>query len=287
MVHNKIRAALGVRGAVASGGGSLAQHLDDFYEAVGLPVVNGWGLTETSPVLACRRLAEGGNVRGTIGLPIPGTDIRIVDPETMRNVPDGRQGLLLARGPGVMQGYLDDEAATAKAFAAGDGWFDTGDLGWRVAGGVRGSRMAGHLVLTGRAKDTIVLTSGKNVEPQPIEDAIQVSRYIKHCVLLGHGHRALGALVTLEEEAIKERAEQQGKDALSHQETRSLIEEEIRAVMRERSSHNFKERIAAFAVLDRQLSVEDGTLTRTMKPRRAAIVEQFANQVAEVESHLR
>ena len=172
LVAGKVRAALGIRRCVISGGGSLAAHLDTFYESIGLPVLNGWGLTETSPVLACRRSEL--NVRGSVGesassacagcpggcgsagfgwaamcwsvccgpppptpapapgtrhpepclppapcprpagLPTPGTEVRVVDPATLRDVPDGQQGLILARGPGVMAGYFNDVSATAK-----------------------------------------------------------------------------------------------------------------------------------------------------------------------------
>ena len=91
LVFGKIRAALGIMSTVISGGGSLARHLDDFYEALALPVINGWGLTESSPVLACRRDLPRENVRGSVGLPIPGTAVRVVDPETLQPVPEGQQ----------------------------------------------------------------------------------------------------------------------------------------------------------------------------------------------------
>lgn len=92
---------------------------------------------QTSPVLTCRRNVPGQNVRGTVGTPIPGTQLRVVDPETLQDQPDGQQGLILARGPGVMAGYYDDESATAAAFRAGNGWLDTGDLGWRAPCGAQ------------------------------------------------------------------------------------------------------------------------------------------------------
>jgi len=165
IVTTKIKMALGVQKCVVSGGGSLAPHLDDFFEAVGLPVSNGYGLTETSPVLACRAMSSlqnfqnssttvfpptkplllknntlhestpnyGSNVRGSVGRLIPETEIKIVNPENLQeSYPDGTQGLILVRGSGVMKGYFNNEFATAHAFRAGDGWFDTGDLGWVV-----------------------------------------------------------------------------------------------------------------------------------------------------------
>ena len=182
LVFKKVRSALAVIKCMVSGGGSLATHLDDFFEALGLPVVNGWGLSEvrpppqacrpgpccarqsgacpvrqacggcalrgcagagpaevggllqTSPVLTCRRNQPRQNPRGSVGYVMPGTSLRVVDPSSLEGVQPGQQGLILARGPGVMQGYFRDEGATAKAFRAGGGWLDTGDLGWQAPG---------------------------------------------------------------------------------------------------------------------------------------------------------
>ncbi|PRW33092.1 long-chain-fatty-acid-- ligase [Chlorella sorokiniana] len=282
LVAAKVRVAVGVRKFVISGGGSLSPFLDTFYESIGLQVLNGWGLTETSPVLACRRGVH--NVRGSVGLPTPGTQLRVVDPDTLRDVPDGQQGLILARGPGVMAGYYRDEAATAKAFKAGDGWFDTGDLGWRAPAGVAGSAMAGCTVLTGRAKDTIVLSNGENVEPQPIEDALCASPLIKFAVLVGSGHRALGALIVANSEALEELAKERGAGALPAAEVEQMIGAEVRSRLAGRVRW---EHVAAYEVLQDPFSVDDGTLTRTMKPRRDAIFKKYATEVARLESHLR
>ncbi|PSC68813.1 putative acyl-activating enzyme chloroplastic [Micractinium conductrix] len=284
LVAAKVRTALGIRGCVVSGGGSLSPHLDVFYESIGLPVLNGWGLTESSPVLACRRNLPNQNVRGSVGQTTPGTQLRFVDPESLQDVPDGQQGLILAKGPGVMAGYFGDEGATAKAFRAGDGWLDTGDLGWRAPAGVAGSRMGGTVVLTGRAKDTIVLSSGENVEPQPIEDALCCSPYIKFAVLTGSGHRALGALIVPDSEALEEAAKQRGLEALPAADVESLIKGEVRGLLAGRIRW---EHVAAFEILSEPFSVEDGTLTRTMKPRRNEIFAKYSAEVARLEAHLR
>ncbi|EFJ49638.1 hypothetical protein VOLCADRAFT_120723 [Volvox carteri f. nagariensis] len=273
LVYGKIREALGIRKTVVSGGGSLAAHLDDFYEALGLPVLNGWGLTETSPVLACRRSdPPEQNIRGSVGVPTPGTQLRVVDPETLDPLPEGRQGLVLANGPGVMAGYFLDEEATARAFRAGDGWFDTGDLGWVAPTGVTGSRCAGHLVLTGRAKDTIVLSSGKNVEPQPIEDAVAASGLIKHVVLVGQDKRELGALVWPDEDALSATPE----NSLSPAELEDRLLDEVARLNSSRPDYHHFEHVAHITVVRTPLSVDDGTLTRTMKPRRPEIMKRHA-----------
>eukprot|EP00198_Chlamydomonas_reinhardtii_P001953 XP_001691289.1 long-chain-fatty-acid CoA ligase [Chlamydomonas reinhardtii] len=263
LVYRKVREALGVRRTVISGGGSLAAHLDDFYEALGLQVLNGWGLSETAPVLACRRAVEGQNIRGSVGVPTPGTQLRVVDPESLAPLPAGRQGLVLARGPGVMPGYWQDPAASAKAFRAGGGWFDTGDLGWVAPEGVPASNCAGHLVLTGRAKDTLVLSSGKNVEPQPVEDAVAASPLIKFVVLVGQ-------LAALSAAALEDR----------------LMAEVTRLNSGRPDYHPF-DHVAHIAVLRTPLSPDDGTLTRTLKPRRAQIAQRYERELTQLLGRLR
>ncbi|KXZ51078.1 hypothetical protein GPECTOR_14g62 [Gonium pectorale] len=295
LVYGKIREALGVRKTVISGGGSLAAHLDDFYETIGLQartrqrwrgwkwVLNGWGLTETSPVLSCRRTHPGQNIRGSVGLPTPGTQLRVVDPDSLAPLPAGQQGLVLARGPGVTGGYYRDEAASARAFRAGDGWFDTGDLGWVAPAGVPLSRCGGHLVLSGRAKDTLVLSSGKNVEPQPIEDAVAASPLIKHVMLLGQDKRELGALVWPDEEALAAAPEA----ALSPAQLESRLLQEVTRLNAARPDYHPFDHVAHIGVVRAPLSAEAGTLTRTLKPRRPEIMVRHAQEADALLARLR
>lgn len=306
IVFGKVREAVGVQQSIICGGGSLAPHLDDFMEALGINLLNGWGLTETSPVLACRGYAEGlYNVRGTTGKAMVGTELRVVDPDTLKDVPDGTKGLIVAKGPGVMKGYLNDEESTAKAFKAGPGWFDTGDLGLKIAEGVPGAeKMAGYFVLTGRAKDTIVMSTGKNVEPEPIENKICVSPIIKHIILIGQDKRDLGALVFPDFEGLKlmaKEAEAKGEKAegaaasssqdkeIPHtpEELHELFKKEVIRLNKARGDYHSYENIVHVAVMDKPLSVEDGTLTRTMKPRRPEIYKVYAKEVASMEAELR
>ncbi|KAL4424118.1 hypothetical protein ABPG75_001419 [Micractinium tetrahymenae] len=304
-VFERLRRQLGFSRTrwVVSGGGSLTPQTDDFYEAIGVPVVVGYGLTETSPVLTIRHLDN--NIRGTIGPPLPRTGIRIAAPHNpAEELPDGQQGLIMASGPQVMQGYWNNAEATEKAFPLGrqpdNGWLDTGawlaiaqrhpgrrrsssscpwvammlgllprlasmrphvpcmsyagDLGWRVPY-MPGSSMGGHIVITGRQKDTIVLANGENVEPQPLEDLLCTSPYIQFAVLVGSGKRALGALLVPSQEAL----DKAGEDVHS----------------------------AEMHQLMQPFAIEDGTLTRTMKPRKATIFAKYAEQVAEVGKQLR
>ncbi|MBM5802293.1 MAG: long-chain fatty acid--CoA ligase, partial [Cyanobacteria bacterium K_DeepCast_35m_m2_023] len=192
LVGGRLRTAI-------SGGGALAMHVDGFFEAIGIELLVGYGLTETSPVLTCRR--RWCNRRGSAGQPLAGTAIRIVDPESRAALALGQRGLVLARGPQVMGGYWGKPEATAKVLAA-DGWFDTGDLGCLLADG--------SLVLTGRAKDTIVLSSGENIEPGPLEEALVASPLIEQVMVIGQDQRKLGALLVLKAEALEGFAAQAG-----------------------------------------------------------------------------
>ena len=183
IVYKKIREATGGRiEFVVSGGGSLAEHLEDFFEIVGVNILGGYGLTETAPITNVRRPWH--NLRSADGQPLPNTEIQIVDPETRQPLPVGQQGLVLIRGPQVMKGYYKNPEATQKVLDA-NGWFDSGDLGWVTD--------QADLIITGRAKDTIVLTNGENIEPQPIENACARSAYIDQIMLVGQDQRSPGA----------------------------------------------------------------------------------------------
>ncbi|KAL6774385.1 LCL1 [Auxenochlorella protothecoides x Auxenochlorella symbiontica] len=285
LVVSKVRAGLGVSRGIVSGGGSLAAHLDDFYEAIGIPVLNGWGLTETSPVLACRSMTTGPNIRGSVGRPLPGTRVRVVDPGTREEVPDGTQGLLLASGPGLMSGYWNDALGTAAVVLESQGqrWFDTGDLGWKVP--EAGGAAAGALVLTGRAKDTIVLSNGENVQPQSLEDAICTSPYITFAVLVGDGHRALGALLVPNRDTLGEvPGAIDDSGALDVKLVTSLLKAEVTKACVGRAPW---EKVHAVHVLQDPFSMDDGTLTRTMKPCRPKIRIKYASEVKSLEAALR
>ena len=284
IAYRKIREAIAVRQTIVSGGGSIGTHLDDFFETIGIEVVNGWGLTETSPVLAARRSAfyseapsTDDNVRGTIGRPLTGTSLRVVDPDTLTDLPDGQPGLILASGPGVTQGYCRNAEATADAFRAGVGWFDTGDLGYRVPARAH-SNAAGNFVLVGRVKDTIVLSNGENVEPQPIEDACVKSPLIKHIVVVGQDRKYLGALVQVDGDALKELEAEEGRP-FDDAELRGIVLADIAENNQGRSRYKRDERVLKVAFLPEELSYEAGTLTRTMKVKKNVVVDQFSDLV--------
>ena len=271
IVYQKVRQATGGKiKYVISGGGSLAMHLDTFYEIVGIPLLVGYGLTETSPVATLRRPER--NLRGSAGLPVPEVEISIVDPETREPLPQGVRGLVLIRGPLVMQGYYRKPDKTAAAINS-EGWFNSGDLGLLTAGG--------DLVLTGRAKDTIVLSNGENIEPQPIEDACIRSPYIDQIMLLGQDERTLGALIVPNVEAVQQWAKEQNLDNmdLNSKPVQDLFRRELNAQVKNRPGYRPDDRIGPFEFIEEPFSIPNGTMTQTMKIKRPVIREKYRHLI--------
>ncbi|MAD68752.1 MAG: long-chain fatty acid--CoA ligase [Synechococcus sp. CPC100] len=244
-----------------NGGGAIAPHVDSFFEAVGIELLVGYGLTETSPVVSCRRPWR--NIRGSSGLPLPDTEFRIVDAETRQPLGFRERGVVLVHGPQVMGGYLGKPEATAKVLDA-DGWFDTGDLGMLLPDG--------SVVLTGRVKDTIVLSSGENIEPGPLEEALVSSPLIEQVMLVGQDERQLGALVVPRADAIKAWASSQGCDP-GDQRLFKLLRGELNRLLAERVGSRADERLAGVALVE-AFSIENGLLTQTLKQRRDRITER-------------
>jgi long-chain acyl-CoA synthetase len=284
LVYTKVREALGGKfEASVSGGGSLAMHLENFFEIVGISLLVGYGLTETSPVLTVRRLER--NLRRAAGQPLKFTELRIVNPETRQVLPLGEKGLVLARGPQIMEGYYNNPEATAKAIDP-DGWFDTGDLGWLTR--------QSDLILTGRAKDTIVLSNGENIEPQPIEDACTRSPYIDQMVLVGQDQRSIGALIVPNLDALKLWAAGQNAVLAGEDETaaegqtvltfdskpiQDLYRQELVREVQNRAGYRVDDRIGPFQYVLEPFSVENGLLTQTMKVRRPVVMERYRDMI--------
>jgi long-chain acyl-CoA synthetase len=271
LVGGKLRTAI-------SGGGALAIHVDGFFEAIGIELLVGYGLTETSPVLTCRR--SWCNRRGSAGQPLPGTSLRVVDPEGRSTLGIGEPGLVLARGPQVMGGYHGKPEATAKVLDA-DGWFDTGDLGRLLADGC--------LVLTGRAKDTIVLSSGENIEPGPLEEALVESPLIEQVMLVGQDRKQLGALLVPKAEPLRlwARARQLPEPPLTAEGTVASLDPalaraltgECNRLLAERAGARADERLGGVASVE-PFTMDNGLLTQTLKQRRDRIAARDAAVIA-------
>jgi long-chain acyl-CoA synthetase len=281
LIYQKVRQGIGGSlKAWISGGGSLAPHIDNFYEIINIPLLVGYGLTETSPVTNARTLKR--NLKGSAGRPVPGTEIRIVDPNTRQNVAKGEKGLVLIRGPQVMQGYYKKPEATAKAID-GQGWFDSGDLGWVTP--------MNDLVLTGRAKDTIVLNNGENIEPQPIEDACIRSPYIDQIMLVGQDQKSLGALIVPNLEALEKWIQSQQLNVklpdvhASRQEIlhsplyektiQTLFRQELKRQVQDRPGYRADDQIKVFEFILEPFSLDNGMMTQTLKIKRPVVAEQY------------
>jgi len=265
LVGKKVRAAVGGRLRVAiSGGGMLPMHLDIFFDAVGLGVYVGYGLTETSPVVTLRTPAV--NVLGSIGRAVPETELRVTGPSG-ESLPNGETGELEVRGPQVMPGYYNNEEAT-KAVLREDGWFRTGDL---VQLNDRGD-----VLFTGRLKETIVLAGGENIEPNPIESRVLESPCIKQVMVLGQDRKMLGALIVPD-------MERAGADAAAADKSvDDLIRAEVDRLLTKDAGFKTRERIAKIVVLPEEFTVEDGCLTRTLKLRRNEILAKYGGVIEEM-----
>jgi long-chain acyl-CoA synthetase len=238
-----------------SGGAPLSPAVAPLFIAAGMPIYEGYGLTETSPVLTANR--PGALRLGTVGVPYPGVDVRIAD-----------NGEILARGPGIMQGYWNAPEATAESID-GEGWFHTGDVG-RID--------AGFLRITDRLKDLIVTAGGKNIAPQPVESEVMRSPYVAQAVMVGDRRAFPAVLVVPDWEAVDRWAAEQGLD-LSEREAATrdprlleLLHDETVDRVRDFARHETPRRLS---LLPEEFTVESGLLTPTLKARRRAIEQRF------------
>ncbi|KAL9408839.1 hypothetical protein AB3S75_047260 [Citrus x aurantiifolia] len=278
LVYKKIQSAIGISKAGVSGGGSLPMHIDLFYEAIGVKVQVGYGLTESSPVIAARRPTC--NVLGSVGHPIKHTEIKIVDAETNEVLPAGSKGIVKVRGSQVMKGYFKNPSATKQALDE-DGWLNTGDIGWIAPHHSRGRsrRCGGVLVLEGRAKDTIVLSTGENVEPLELEEAALRSSLIRQIVVIGQDQRRPGAIIIPDKEEVLTAAkrlsiEHADASEVSKEKTISLLYGELRKWT---SKCSFQ--IGPIHVVDEPFTIDSGLMTPTMKIRRDRVAAQFQEEI--------
>lgn len=250
LVFKKVKAMLGTnfRAGVA-GGGAYPKTIDQFFWAIGVNVVEGYGMTETAPVVAVRPVDA--PIFGCIGTPIRGVSARIVDMEGNVLTP-GHKGVLQIKGGTVMKGYYKRPELTAKAISP-DGWLDTGDLAMES--------IHGELKILGRVKDTIVLSGGENVEPLPIEAKLHESRFIATSVVVGQDQRNLGALILPNQEELELWAKENNlafkdfEDLVKKPEVYKLIEDEIKELINAKNGFRMFEKIVKFAFLTKPFEV--------------------------------
>lgn len=277
-LYKKIKNTVGLGNirASISGGGALSMQDELFYDAIGINLRIGYGLTETAPVLTLRNVTDK-NYLGSAGTPVEGTDLKVVDPKTFEELPRFQKGLVIVKGPQIMKGYYKDEEATRKVFTE-DGYFITGDLGWLTK--------QNNLVLVGRLKETIVLSSGENVEPVPIEEAILLSPYIDQIVLVGQDKSGIGALIVPSKEAL-EKCGINMKDVHSYKDINTfantdlenLIKNEINTHIVKKPNLRVFEKVKQFTLLKESFSVENGLMSATQKVKRNKVFEKYEDVI--------
>ncbi|MFB4299412.1 AMP-dependent synthetase/ligase [Actinomadura sp. NTSP31] len=261
LVYGKLRAAVGGRVQYAvSGGAALGERLGHFFRGVGITILEGYGLTETTAPATVNRPTA---IRiGTVGKPIPGVDVRIAE-----------DGEVLVRGINVLRGYWNNEAATKEAIE--DGWFHTGDLGALDADG--------YLKITGRKKEILVTAAGKNVAPAPLEDRLRAHPLISQCLVVGDGRKFISALVTLDEEALVPWKERHGKPAaMTVDELRrdpDIVAEIEGAVAAANRSVSHAEAIKKYVILGVDFTEEAGHMTPSLKVKRNVVMKDFADEI--------
>jgi len=278
VIYKKLRSALGGNFMLGiSGGGALANHLEDFYETAGIDIIVGYGLTETSPVLTIRNKKD--NLRKSAGKPLKYTELKIVNPDSGETLRVLQSGLVLARGPQVMKGYYKDKEATDKVLSY-DGWLNTGDLGWLTP--------YNDLILTGRNKDVIVLSNGENIEPQPLEDACLTSPLIDQIMLVGQDKYCLGALIYPNFETIQEWVEKHSMKYKDNSQIyhcpkiHKLLKKELKEQLNKRTNARPYEKIQHIRLLDEPFTVENGLLTQTLKVKKAEIQKKYHSLIEDM-----
>ncbi|MBV9926292.1 MAG: long-chain fatty acid--CoA ligase [Acidobacteria bacterium] len=261
LVFSKWREATGGRIRVfCSGGAALPEELGLVFYGAGLPIVQGYGLTETSPVI-CVNGADDNRI-GTVGQPIRDVEVRIA--------PDGE---IETRGPNVMRGYYNKPDATREVFTE-DGWFRTGDIGALDAGG--------YLRITDRKKELFKTSGGKYVAPQPIEERIKQSRFVGQVVLVGNGRKFPAALIVPDWEMLRSYARHKGlavesrADFCRHPRIIDLLQRQVDSVTADLSRF---ERVKRVALLERELTIDGGELTPTLKVKRRVIDEKYKDVI--------
>jgi len=265
-VFSKIREGFGGEMRVLiSGGGKLRRDIDEFFFAAGLPILEGYGLTETSPVIAVRSLEEFS--LGTVGTPLENLQVKILDGETGKQLRRGKRGVIYVKGPSVMKCYYNNDYETGKAFR--DGWFDTGDLGC--------IDKKGNLVITGRKKNIIVLSNGENISPELIEETLKKSALIANVVIVGQDWKGLGALVEPDFE-ILENLHPGYLENPDNSKIQKLFRRQIRDLVSPLTGFREFECIKSFKILGG--SLEPGKeLTLTFKVRRKVVEKVFSDEI--------
>jgi long-chain acyl-CoA synthetase len=256
LVFKKIRERTGGRlRFFISGGAALSKELGEFFEAAGIQIVEGYGLTESSPVITANRPDD--YKFGTVGKPLPGVEVKIAS-----------DGEILARGPNIMKGYYKKKKETEETLI--DGWLHTGDIGIFDS--------EGFLLITDRKKHLFKTSAGKYIAPTPIENIFMASKYIDQFVLIGDKRMFLSALIVPDYEALKEYADahripySNDSELTSNEQIYKLIEEDMGKLQKKLANY---ERVRKFALLDKPFTIETGEITPSLKIKRKVVEEKY------------
>lgn len=252
-----------------SGGGTLATYLEEWLDAVGIRIVNAYGMTECSPAIAGRGLTC--RTYGTVGPPVPWTEVRVVNEEG-DSLPAGSEGTIEVRGPQVTKGYYNDDAENEKSFTE-DGFFKTGDLGKTT--------INGELVITGRAKEIIVLSSGENIDPTKIENVLTMFPFIQDAILVGQDKKGLGALLVPNMDELKdyvstkmEGLAKSKAELLSDSKVLDFIRNDMNRILMPKQGFKPHEKLHGITFLDKEFKLGD-ELTNTLKKKRHVIEKKY------------
>lgn len=266
-VFEKLRNAMGGRlRFLISGGGKLPLEIDTFFFSAGLPIVEGYGLTETSPVISARSLEN--LTPGNVGKPLDNLQVRILNAESGDEMANGKIGVIHVKGPSVMRGYYRNAHETEKVMK--DGWFNTEDLGC--------IDRRGNLVITGRIKNVIVLSNGENISPELLEETLKECPAVSNAIVVGQDWKGLGALI----EPDLERLEALGVNTdITDPRTLKFFKREIRNHISPLTGFREYECIKSFRLLN-QPFVQGRELTDTLKPRRSVIAALYSREIDEM-----
>ena len=274
LIYNKIRSATGGNLRTAtSGGGALPKEVDDFFEVLGIPIIDGYGSTETAVLISIRSDKV---VPYSIGKIMKGTKHKILNPDTNRPCAIGEPGLLLVKGDQVFKGYYKEKEKTDEVLGK-DGWYQSGDLVCED--------IYGNLQYRGRLKDTIVLLNGKNVEPEPIEDSLENSLYIKNAFIVGQDQEALSSLIVPDYEMTQQYCKEEVGIKLKNREqmqslsqVKDLINKEIKRIISTNNGFQFHELIQNFIIITNEFTMNE-ELTNTMKKKRNVILKKYNKEI--------
>jgi long-chain acyl-CoA synthetase len=276
LVFKKIKHRLGGKFKFGvSGAGALPPHVDDFFAAAGILLLEGYGLTETSPIVSVRQSFH--PVPGTIGPPLEQVEVKVLA-EDGSELPPGQKGVLYVRGPNVMKGYYKKPELTTQTITA-DGWLNTGDLAMLTHDG--------EIKIMGRTKETVVLMGGENVEPGPIEDTITESDYVDQVMVVGQDQKYLAALVVPNFETLKAFAEENGipfakpEDLLDNNDVYKLIMDEIDTRVAPKRGFKLFERINKVKLLAKPFE-KGKEMTHTLKLKRNVIYDEYDRDITEL-----